>query len=155
MSANDPVPVDTAGFTAFLHRTIPLTAAMGIHADTLAPDRVVLSAPLDPCINDKGCAFGGAIGSLLTMTCWALPACALRRLNLNADVYIQDAMQRYLAPIWGRLIATAQVEPDELTAFVEAVRNKGKARLSVTGSIHYDDKLAATLEARFVAIMAR
>lgn len=146
------LPTDAAGLEAFFHASIPLTAAQGLTVAALAPTTVELRAPLAPNVNDKGCAFGGGLGSLLTLAAWSLPATALARAGLKAEVYIQDATQRYLAPVWGELVATAELPEAALAEFLDAFRSKGKARLTVTSSIHYDGAPAATLEARFVAL---
>ncbi|MCU0754299.1 MAG: thioesterase domain-containing protein [Xanthomonadales bacterium] len=150
-----PLPTDRAGLEAFFHASIPLTAAQGLTVAALTPSTVELRAPLAPNVNDKGCAFGGGLGSLLTLAAWSLPATALARAGLSAEVYIQDATQKYLAPVWGELMATAELSEATLGEFLDAFRSKGKARLTVRSCIHYDGAPAATLEARFVALKPR
>lgn len=150
-----PVPTTAAGLEAFFHASIPLTLAQGLRVAELTPTNVELRAPLALNVNDKGCAFGGGLGSLLTLAAWSLPATALVRAGLVAEVYIQDATQRYLAPVWGELIANAALSEAAATEFLDVFRSKGKARLTVTSAIHYDGAPAATLEARFVALTPR
>jgi len=150
-----PVPTTAAELEAFFHASIPLTAAQGLVVAALSPTAVELRAPLAPNVNDKGCAFGGGLGSLLTLAAWTLPATALAREGLAAEVYIQDATQKYLAPVWGDLVASAELSEAAATEFLDAFRSKGKARLTVTSTIYYDGAPAATLEARFVALKPR
>lgn len=139
-------------------RKIPLAAAMQIAVRAYDGDRLVLAAPLAPNVNDKGCAFGGSLASLLTLAGWGLILLKLEAAHIECDIYVQDSSIRYLAPLWSDLRAHAAVAADEPSwgSFLATLAARGRARLRVacrapaeTG----DD--ACTLDARFVAILRR
>lgn len=133
---------------------IPLTRAMQLSVAAFDGGSLALAAPLAPNVNDKGCAFGGSLASLMTLAGWGLPRLALETHGLEADIYVQDSAIRYLAPVWQDFRAVAAVaEGESLDGFVAALRDKGKARLRVHCRVPLPDGGdAATLEARFVAL---
>ena len=114
----------------------------------------MLTAPLAPNINDKGCAFGGSLLSLLTLAGWGLIVLKLRELGRRCDVYVQDSDVRYLAPVWEDFAAHAQLaEGESWDEFTRTLDARGRARLRVTCHVPLAGGAAAcTLSARFVAI---
>ncbi|MET0363375.1 MAG: YiiD C-terminal domain-containing protein, partial [Sphingobium sp.] len=52
--------MDRDSLQAYLHRQIPLSAAMQVSVQSAALESVTLSAPLEPNINHKSTAFGGS-----------------------------------------------------------------------------------------------
>ena len=66
-----------------------------------------LSAPLSANVNDKGCAFGGSLVSLMTLAGWCLVSGRLQQAGLEAEVYVADSQVRYLAPLRVDLVAEA------------------------------------------------
>ncbi len=117
-------------------------------------DRLTIAAPLAPNINDKGCAFGGSLVSLLTLAGWGLIVLKLRALGTDCDVYVQDSAVRYLAPVWEDFIAQARLaEGESWETFAATLAARGRARLSVDCRVPLADGAdACTLRARFVAI---
>ena len=136
---------------------IPLARAMQLVVASFDGESLALAAPLAPNVNDKGCAFGGSLASLMTLAGWGLPKLALDAVGVEAEIYVQDSAIRYLAPVWHDFRAVATVAGGEsLADFVATLRDKGKARLRVHGRVPLPDGSdAATLEARFVAMMKR
>ncbi|MBA8887688.1 thioesterase domain-containing protein [Dokdonella fugitiva] len=136
---------------------IPLTRAMGLAVEGFDGDALTLAAPLAPNVNDKGCAFGGSLASLMTLAGWGLLELALEARALHADIYVQDSSIRYIAPVWHDFRAIAAAAPGEsLDAFAAALAERGKARLRVHCRVPLPDGGdAATLDARFVALAAR
>jgi thioesterase domain-containing protein len=132
--------------------TIPLARAMALRVVGLAQDGLVLRAPLAENRNDKGCAFGGSLASLMTLAGWG--AAVLRLDAAAAEIYVQDSSIDYLAPVWQDLVVTAWLDvDDDGGAFVQAYADKGRARARVRAQCRLDDgTVAATLVARFVAI---
>jgi len=133
---------------------IPLARAMQLRAHGYEGDRLVLTAPLAPNINDKGCAFGGSLLSLLTLAGWGLIVLKLRELGRACDVYVQDSDVRYLAPVWEDFAAHAQLaEGESWDEFTRTLDARGRARLRVTCHVPLAGGAAACmLSARFVAI---
>ena len=133
---------------------IPLTRTMQIALRDYDGDNLALAAPLEPNVNDKGCAFGGSLASLTTLAGWGLVALKLRSLGLDCEIYVQDSTIRYLAPVWGELVANARLADGESwDAFLTALNARGRGRLRIACPVPLDDgKDACTLDARFVAI---
>jgi thioesterase domain-containing protein len=144
----------TDDFENSLIADIPLARAMQLRVHSYAGDQLVLAAPLAPNINDKGCAFGGSLLSLLTLAGWGLIVLKLRELGRNCDVYVQDSDVRYLAPVWEDFLAHAQLaEGESWDAFARALDSRRRARLRVTCHVPLaGGAQACTLSARFVAM---
>lgn len=131
---------------------IPLARAMDLDITTLSTEHVVLHAPLAPNVNDKGCAFGGSIGALLTLAGWSLLTASMHRARIKCEIYIQDSTLKYLKPAWQALDAHARIVAAELDAFVAQVQAKGRARIEVLSELYSGEVKAATMQARYVAL---
>lgn len=133
---------------------IPLARAMQLRLRDYDGERLSVAAPLAPNINDKGCAFGGSLVSLLTLAGWGLIVLKLRERRRDCDVYVQDSAVRYLAPVWEDLKAQARLADGESwEAFASTLATRGRARLSVDCRVVLADGTdACTVQARFVAI---
>ena len=137
----------------FIRDKIPLARAMDLRLGRFTDDRLSLAAPLAPNINDKGCAFGGSLASVMTLAGWALVELALQRRGVDCDVFVGDSTVRYLAPVWADFRADAALaEGADWTTFFATLAERGKARIDVRCEVPGDAaRPAATLEARFVA----
>ena len=133
---------------------IPLTRTMQIGLRGYDGDSLTLAAPLEPNVNDKGCAFGGSLASVTTLAGWGLIALKLKSLGLDCEIYVQDSTIRYLAPVWGEIVAAATLgETDSWDTFLAALTARGRGRLRVTCRVPLaEGENACTLDARFVAI---
>lgn len=155
MHAVTAVPAESATLdrlVARLRREIPLAAAMDVRAGAHVHGALGLNAPLAPNINDKHCAFGGSLASLLTLTGWALVELEMEARGLHGEVFVQDTNLRYIAPVWGELHAVARLDEGESwTSFFEALAARGKARVQIRASIDSDGEPATLMQARFVA----
>ena len=119
----------------FICDKIPLARAMDLELRAHDDDLLVLGAPLAPNINDKGCAFGGSLVSLLTLAGWSLIVLKLRALGIHCDVYVQDSAVRYLAPVWEDFTAQARLADGESwETFASTLAARGRARQSRRGS---------------------
>ena len=133
---------------------IPLARAMQLTLRDYDGERVTLAAPLSPNINDKGCAFGGSLISMMTLAGWGLVVLALRKIGRECDVYVQDSNVRYLAPVWSDFTAIAQLADGESwESFATMLKQKGRARATVNCRVPLaaGDE-ACTMQARFVAV---
>lgn len=132
--------------------TIPLTRAMQLRVTAFDGNNLELRAPLAPNVNDKGCAFGGSMASLMTLASWGLARLALRAHGLAPDIYVQDSTIEYLAPVWSELkVHAAAAEGHSLADFVAMFQARGKARVTLCASVAGETSAAARLTARFVA----
>lgn len=153
----NPTLASATDFEHALLADIPLARAMALRVHAHNGDELALAAPLAPNINDKGCAFGGSLVSLLTLAGWGLIVLKLAELKRECDVYVQDSSTRYLAPVWTDFVARARLaEGESWIAFAETLTARGRARLRVACVVMLEDGSdACTLEARFVAIVRR
>jgi thioesterase domain-containing protein len=138
---------------AFIHDGIPLTRAMALELVDYNGEHLTLASPLAPNVNDKGCAFGGSLVSLMTLTGWGLVELALRQRGEDCDVYVGESTVRYLSPVWSDFQARAQrAEEANWDTFFATLSARGRARIAVTAEIpDGSGKPAATLAAQFVA----
>ncbi|MGH8233331.1 MAG: YiiD C-terminal domain-containing protein [Rhodanobacteraceae bacterium] len=149
MDANDTA---AAALQAEILEHIPLARAMQLAVPRYTGAEIEMTAPLAPNINDKGCAFGGSMASLLTLAGWGLIELNLRARGLDCDIYVGDSQLRYTKPVWGELRGVARfAEAGALDALLAGLRERGKSHAEVICEIAGDDRPAATLGARFFA----
>jgi thioesterase domain-containing protein len=144
----------TADFEFSLLNEIPLARAMQLRVDAFDGEELTLAVPLAPNINDKGCAFGGSLVSLLTLAGWGLLVLRLRALGRDCDIYVQDSSVRYLAPVWSDFSAHARLgEGRSWQAFTDTLATRGRARMSTVCRVPLEQGGdACVLQARFVAM---
>jgi thioesterase domain-containing protein len=132
---------------------IPLTRAMQARLSDYDGERLVMKVPLAPNINDKGCAFGGSLASLMTITGWGLMELAMGERGYDSDIYVGESTVRYLQPVWGDFQAEARLSVlSDWDVFFSTLENRGRARAQVVALVPGEDgKPAASLDARFVA----
>ena len=136
---------------------MPPVAALGLHVAGYDGARLSLGAPLARHVNDKGCAFGGSLGSLLTLAAWGLLHVRLEQAGIDADLYVADSQLRFVAPLFDDLQAEAMLAPGaEWPAFVATLRARGRARIEVAAQVPLPDGgVATTFSGRYVAILRR
>jgi thioesterase domain-containing protein len=144
---------DAQSLVSFIRTNIPLARVLDIELLAYDGERLALAAPLAPNVNDKGCAFGGSLVSLMTLAGWGLVELALRARGEDCDVFVGESTVRYLSPLWDDFRAEARLaEGADWTAFFATLAARGKARIEVACAVPGDDgQPAATLTARFVA----
>jgi thioesterase domain-containing protein len=145
----------TDDFERALLADIPLARAIQLRVQDYDGDNLRLAAPLAPNINDKGCAFGGSLLSLLTLAGWGLIVLKLRELDIRCEVYVQDSEVRYLAPVWEDFVAQAHLaEGESWGEFLRALQARGRARLRVACRVPLaTGSEACVMNARFAAIV--
>lgn len=153
MSTTDDTTTHAQQLVRFIREEIPLARTMDLQLGEAGDDMLSLLAPLAPNVNDKGCAFGGSLVSLMTLSGWALVELALRRQGHDCDVFVAESSVRYLAPLWQDFRSEARLaDAADWATFFNTLNARGKARIEVACVVPGDDgKPAATLGARFVA----
>ena len=135
--------------------SMPPVRAMQLGVLGLSADGMRLGAPLAANVNDKGCAFGGSLSGLMTLSAWAHATAVLDRHGFEkVEVYVQDSQVRYLLPLYADLVARAWLDPaQDWDDFIRTFRERGKARARVLAEICCPDgRVAASFEGRFVAL---
>jgi thioesterase domain-containing protein len=153
VSSTDDATLHAQQLIAFIRDEIPLARAMDLQLADCDDDRLSLRVPLAPNVNDKGCAFGGSLVSLMTLSGWALVELALRRRGLDCDVFVAESSVRYLAPLWQDFHSEARLAAGaDWATFFGTLAARGKARIGVDCMVPDEHGAAAcTLGARFVA----
>ena len=146
-------PTQAQQLIQFIRDEIPLAHAMDLQLDSCDDDTLSLLAPLAPNVNDKGCAFGGSLVSLMTLNGWARVELALRRRGHDCDVFVGESTARYLTPLWQDFRSEARLAAHaDWSTFFNTLTARGKARIEVACVVPGSEgQPAATLSARFVA----
>jgi len=139
------------------YQAMPPVAAMRMRIVGYDGDCLRLHAPLACHVNDKGCAFGGSLSSLMTLAAWGLVTLRLQDAGLPADVFVADSDVCFRAPLFSDLEAEAQLAEDaSWDTFIDQLREKGRARTRLTACVLLPGGgAAATCRARYVAIAKR
>ena len=116
--------------------------------------RLRLHAPLAQHVNDKGCAFGGSLASMMTLASWGLVSLRLEQAGIDADVYVADSQIRYLAPLFADIDVDAELAADaNWDSFLSTLRERGRARTGLVARVRLPEGGVATdFTARYVAI---
>lgn len=136
------------------YQAMPPAATMQLRIAGYDDDALTLEAPLALHVNDKGCAFGGSLVSLLTLASWGLVTLRVQQAGLEADVFVADSEVRYLAPLFADLRAQARIADGESwDDFLATLRARGRARAALVATVPLPDGgVATTCRARYVAI---
>ena len=136
------------------YRSMPPVVAMQVRIAGFDGDRLRLQAPLATHVNDKGTAFGGSLTSLMTLAAWGLTTLHVEAAGLDAEVYVADSDVRYRAPLRADLEAEATIATGDWQAFLRTLRQRGRARVSLTARVALPEGGVATeMQARYVAIL--
>lgn len=138
--------------------TIPMVRAMQVGIGDIDAASLSLTAPLSVNLNDKGCAFGGSLVSLMTLAGWALVSAKLQHAGFkDTEVFVADSQVKYLAPLWDDLVAeAAAADGEDWQGFIATFEQRGKARISVETRMPLPEGgVAATMRARYVAFAKR
>ena len=136
------------------YQAMPPVAAMQLRITGFDGDCLHLQAPLARHVNDKGCAFGGSLVSMMTLAAWGLVTLRLQQAGVPADVFVADSQVRYLAPLFDDLDAEARLAVDaDWERFLSDLRERGRASVSIEACVRLPDGTpAAQCRARYVAI---
>ena len=140
---------DAAALQAKIHRTIPLSAAMGYEIVALDEAQIVVEAPLQPTINIHGTGFAGSLYTLGILSAWALCNHVIDDAGLDAELVIAEAAIRYRAPVRGRIRCCCRLSANQIQRFVTGLRTRGSARIRVEVDIGEEPaaRIQATLHA--------
>lgn len=134
-----------------LFSNMPPVAAMQIRAVQFEGEVLHLTAPLAANVNDKRCAFGGSLASLMTLAGWGWLMLKLREAGVGAEVYVADSKIRYLAPLYDDLQGEAMLRGDQdWPTILRCLAERKRARVTMLSDVrNAAGEPVATLEARF------
>lgn len=145
--------MEIAAIEAYLHRHIPLSAAMGIRVLSSDADGVRLGAALTPNLNHQSTAFGGSVSCIAILAAWTLTHAGLRERGVEAGVVIQRSTTEYRAPITADFEAFCPApSAAEWERFVSAVHKRGRGRLRLHAHVTSGGVLAAEFHGMYVAL---
>jgi len=149
----DPVQAALAHLAAHC-RKMPPVAALGVRPLGYDGRSLRLGAPLAANVNDKGCAFGGSLGGLMTLAGWGWVTLRLQLQGLEAEVYVADSQVKFIAPLYEDLVAEAMPAAGESwETFLETLDRYGKARIAMQARVPMPaGGEAAVFTGRFVAL---
>lgn len=137
------------------YQSMPPVAAMDVRVAAYDGAVLRLHAPLARHVNDKGCAFGGSLASMMTLASWGLVSLHVEEAGLQAEVFVADSQIRYLAPLFADLDVEAELAPDSgWPGFLATLRERGRARTGLVARARLPDGgIATEFTARYVAIL--
>jgi thioesterase domain-containing protein len=126
--------------TQFFINHLPITQFMGLDIESYDGDTLVLTAPLEPNINDKQTAFGGSLYNTAVMACWGMIYLKTQEKNVACNQVVTEGNIKYIAPVNGRIRAICHApSEEELISFFDHFERKGKARINLEAAIYNDD----------------
>ena len=118
---------------------LPITQFMGLDVESYDGDTLILTAPLEPNINDKQTAFGGSLYNTAVMACWGMIYLKTQEKNIACNQVVTEGSMKYIAPVDGRIRAICHApSEEELTSLFDHFERKGKARISLEAAIYND-----------------
>jgi thioesterase domain-containing protein len=142
-----------AELEVYLHRNIPITAAMEISVESIAADEVVLAAPLEPNINHRETLFGGSAVTICILAAWSLVHLRLTGAGIAHRLVIQRNTMSYEAPVTGRFTARARLSDESgWEQGVKLLMRHRKARFGTVAELRQGELVGGRMEADFVAL---
>ncbi len=143
----------TTELQEYLHKHIPLSAAMQVTVDSVSEKEVLLEAPLAPNINHRETLFGGSASALAILAAWSLLHVRSRAQGIDSRLVIQRNSMEYLLPVAGTFSARAFLaDENDWQGFQKIFRRRGRARIVVLSELEYGGEIAGRLEGDFVAL---
>ena len=140
----------------YLYAQIPLSRALGVRVEEVGPERMRLSAPLQPNLNHRQTAFGGSVSSLAVLAGWSWLLARLAERSPVPAVVIQQQTVEYLKPIDDAFEAICTAPSAAAwQRFERALAARGRARLELTAEVRCRALCAATFRGLYVALSAR
>ena len=151
---SDPVPRAALALLEHHFQSMPPVAALQLHVAGFDGQCLRLHAPLAAHVNDKGCAFGGSLASLMTLAAWGVVTLRLHDAGIGAEVFVADTQVSYRAPLFADLRAEAWLaDAAGWEDFIARLRERGRASIALDACVRLPDGgIAAECRARYVAV---
>jgi thioesterase domain-containing protein len=133
-------PLDRDRLQTLLLARIEPARALGLAVEAAGPAGVILSAPIAGNRNDKGTAFAGSLLSTAALAGWALVTCICAAESIAAEVALQAADARFLAPGRSNLRAVARApEAAVLGKLKRMLARGGRGRVEIAVAVTSGD----------------
>jgi thioesterase domain-containing protein len=147
---------ESARITAFkqkIFEQIPLTQHMGFTQIRLDGHNLMFELSLAPNHNDKGTAFAGALSAAANLCGWGAITLLLEAQEQVYDVVIRDSRLEYILPVTEDFRVQTQLpEPPQIEAFLERLRERGKARIDLRVELLEQGRLCFQFSGSYVAL---
>lgn len=146
--------MDREQLEKYLHKQIPLSAAMGVRVKSATTESVILSAPLEPNVNHKSTVFGGSASALSILAAWSILHLRLLNEGLHCEVVIQSNQMEYDQLIGGLFTAASSLaDASDWSLFVRTLVRRKRARIEVGSMLIFENALVARFKGKFVAFL--
>lgn len=138
----------------YIQQHIPITAHLGVKILSFDGQKVIISAPLESNKNLHGTAFGGSQAAIGILTGWSLIYLKLKQLGIKNDLVIQKSSYDFTKPVTSDFTATCQLpNASEVELFVKTLKEKGKARLTLTAEIETEKGVCGIHQGLYVVFL--
>lgn len=148
-----PKPLDLADLQVYLSARIAPARALGLSVESDSP--VIIGAPLEANLNDKGTAFAGSLFSVAALAGWMhlMRWCSLR--SLEAEVALSGASVQFVAPARGAFRAVA-AEPSaaQREKLELMLARRGRGRIEIPIEVLCDAKTVMRLAGVYAVTLA-
>lgn len=144
--------IDSAiSLEAALHKLIPISEHMGMRVLEYSGTKLVLSAPLSNNINHQQSAFGGSLFSVSALAGWGILQLKLQELGISANTVIAGGEVGYQLPVFSDIHCECEL-PADYTQFVDKLKAKGKASITLSPTILLDGRSAMSFNGKYVVV---
>ena len=138
----------------YIQQHIPITTHLGVKILSFDGQKVIVSAPLESNKNLHGTAFGGSQAAIGILTGWTLLYLKLKQLAIDNDLVIQHSSYDFTKPVTSDFTATCQLpSASELALFIKTLKEKGKARLTLTAEIEAEKGVCGLHQGLYVVFL--
>lgn len=138
----------------YIQQHIPITAHLGVKIQSFDGQQIVISAPLKSNRNLHGTAFGGSQAAIGILTGWSLIYLKLKQLGIENDLVIQKSNYDFTKPVAADFTATSQLPNTiEFESFIKTLKEKGKARLTLTAKIESENVVCGIHQGVYVVFL--
>ncbi|MFN3712935.1 MAG: YiiD C-terminal domain-containing protein [Alcanivoracaceae bacterium] len=143
---------DLDQLAARVREHIPLTRHLQFSLQGFAEGRLLLSAPLDANINDKGTMFAGSQAALMALAGWCLTTLEAEQRVGRSDVLAMHNSLRYLRPVTGDVLIEVTCSPESLARFRQRLDRGERAVLAIEAEArNADGEVASRYQAEYLA----
>ena len=137
----------------FLATHLPISQFMQMDVESYDGHTLILSAPLEPNINDKQTAFGGSLYNAAVMACWGMAYLKTLEANISCNQVVSKGCIEYKAPVSGKIRAVCYAPSDAvLEEFMAQFKLKGRARITLQSTIECSGKTAVEFEGTYAIL---
>ncbi len=137
----------------YLHRHIPISAAMGIEVTQVGDEVVRLWAPLEPNINHRNTIFGGSAAAVGILAGWAHLHVRLGHGGRTSRIVIQRSDVDYRQPIDGDFEAIAGApDPHDWQRFTTTIQRRGRGRITLEVQLERQGEVVGICHGTYVVL---